>query len=117
MLLCYNIDKIKSTKEGFKMMRVENMVSERSGREVANQFIITDEYKIKFQSYASPIVQIDIKHKIIYVYNNWDYSVTTGKYRNQFMYNEGFIDMANKKGFEYYMNLGAIGDYDIIKVF
>lgn len=99
------------------MMKVRNMTSERSGREVANQFIIEADRKTMFQSYDSPIVQIDRENKVITVYEDWDYSNTTGKYRNQFMDNEGFYDMANKKGFEYYMNLGAIGNYEIKKDF
>lgn len=101
-------------------MRVRNMVSPRSGREVANQFIITDGRKTVFQSYDSTIVEInreDLENKTITVYEDWDYSMTTGKYRNQFMEDEGFLDMADKKGFEHYMNLGKIGDYTIIKAF
>lgn len=98
------------------MLKVKNMRSERSGREVANQFIIYDEtnYITMFQSYDSPIVSIDRKNKVITVYPDWDYSVTTGKYRNQFMDAMGFMDMANKKGFEYYLNLGAIGNYEVV---
>ena len=99
------------------MMKVRNMISDRSGMEVANQFIIYDEtnYIVMFQSYNSPIVSIDRTNKVITVYPDWDYSVTTNKYRNKFMDAMGFMDMANKKGFEYYMNLGAIGGYEIVK--
>lgn len=77
-------------------MKVYNMQSP-NGREVANQFIITEEGRgalgnfIKretFQSYASVIAErivwddrIDIKLDV----NYWDYSTTTGKYRNQFL--------------------------------
>lgn len=98
-------------------MKVRNMVSARSGREVANQFIITDGAITVFQSYDSTIVKIDRKKGRITVYADWDYSRTTGKYRNQFMEDEGFYDMADKKGFEHYMNRGEIGDYTIIKAF
>ena len=41
------------------MMKVENMTSSRSGREVANQFIIRDDTRIVFQSYDSTIAIID----------------------------------------------------------
>lgn len=98
-------------------MRVRNMVSPRSGREVANQFVITDGKRTTFQSYDSTIVEIDRENKTITVHEDWDYSTTTGKYRNQFMEDEYFSDMADKKGFEYYMNLGAIGNYKIVKAF
>lgn len=98
-------------------MKVRNMTSPRTGREVANQFIITDGNKTVFQSYNSTIVEIDNGNKIITIHSAWDYSTTTGKYRNQFMEEYGFYDMNNKKGFEYYINLGAIGDYEIVKAF
>lgn len=97
-------------------MKVKNMRS-NNGNKVANQFIITDEEHntITFQSYDSEIIRIDYHHGIITVFKNYDYSVTTGKYRNKFMKDYGFHDMSNKKSFEYYMNLGAIGNYEIIK--
>lgn len=78
-------------------MKVYNMQSPRGGREVANQFIIWEEGRgangnfIKreyFQSYNSVIAEkitwkdrIDITLDAQY----WDYSTTTGKYRNQFL--------------------------------
>lgn len=99
------------------MLRVRNMLSERSSREVANQFIIESENKVMFQSYDSPIVEIDEKHKTITVYRDWDYSTTTSKYRNQFMNENGFYELSNKKDFEKYMNLGVYDEYDIIKAF
>ena len=98
------------------MMKVKNMTS-GNGKEVTNQFILTDGNKITFQSYNSPIVEIDYDKKIITVFKDWDYSTTTGKYRNKFMSDNGFVDMENKKGFEYYMNLGAIGNFEVIKDF
>ena len=98
-------------------MKVRNMTSERSGREVVNQFIITDGNKTTFQSYDSPIVEIDRTEKIITVYEDWDYSMTTGKYRNQFMSDEGFSPMANKKDFEKYMEEGKIRNFTIVKAF
>lgn len=75
-------------------MRVENMTSSM-GNKVANQFIISHWNYLNlttiFQSYDSVIVKIvdDTsrgKPKEIYLdVNKWDYSVTTGKYRNQFL--------------------------------
>lgn len=77
-------------------MKVENMTSP-NGREVPNQFIITEKgegwngnfiRKEVFQSYKSVIVErivwedrTDIRIDGGY----WDYSTTTGKYRNQFL--------------------------------
>lgn len=97
-------------------MRVQNMRSDK-GNVIANQFIIEDEGKICFQSYNSMIVTIDYKNQTIIVGDDWDYSRTTGKYRNLFMteYTRFGRDMGDKKGFEYYLNLGAIADYTIVK--
>ena len=78
-------------------MKVQNMTSSR-GNKIANQFIITTEgrgalgnftKRTVFQSYDSIIVRRtiwpdnapDIELDKTY----WDYSVTTGKYRNQFL--------------------------------
>lgn len=97
-------------------MRVKNMTS-NNGNKVANQFVIMDgeHNTITFQSYNSEIVRINSHDNTITIFPDYDYSVTTGKYRNKFMRECGFNDMDNKKGFEYYMNLGAIGNYKIIK--
>ena len=68
-------------------MKVENMTSSR-GNTVPNQFIICDGYKIWFQSYSTMIARKDTKPfppTIELDYLHWDYSVTTGKYRNQFL--------------------------------
>lgn len=88
------------------MLKVYNMTSERSGREVANQFTIESDNKIVFQSYSSTVVEIDTAEKTVTVHPHWDYSVTTGKYRNQFMRENGFYNMDNKKDFENAMKEG-----------
>lgn len=77
-------------------MKVSNMTSPRGGT-VPNQFIIREEgrgangnflLKEVFQSYDSIIVE-RIKWEgstdITLDEKYWDYSVTTGKYRNQFL--------------------------------
>ncbi len=70
-------------------MKVRNMTSNRSGREVANQFIIsTDNDGAYFQSYNTVIAHNfidDNGNRQIVLDPNWDYSHTTGKYRNQFL--------------------------------
>ena len=75
-------------------MKVENMISAK-GNKVANQFIITDkQYDEKeggwittetFQSYDSTIAVIFSSGVVLLDENTWDYSVTTGKYRNDFL--------------------------------
>ncbi len=77
-------------------MKVRNMTNGK-GRAIPNQFIITDEgrgalgnftERRVFQSYDSVIVIITVwpdKTRIELDKTYWDYSVTTGKYRNQFL--------------------------------
>lgn len=99
-------------------MKVKNMRS-NNGNTIANQFVIMDmengRNTITFQSYDSTIVCIDYHTETITVFPDYDHSMITGRYRNKFMHDYGFGDMDNKKGFEYYMNLGAIGRYKIVK--
>ena len=67
-------------------MKVENMKSERTGRAVANQFVITDNEHnaVWFQSYTSVIALVN--NGILFLdKDKWDYSRTTAKYRNAFV--------------------------------
>lgn len=74
-------------------MKVSNITS-KSGNKVANQFIITDNdngNKVEiFQSYESIIAKVVYdewggKAEVYLDENYWNYSQTTGKYRNQFL--------------------------------
>ena len=68
--------------------KVDNMTSSR-GNDIPNQFIIMGKGWKLFQSYNSPIALIvDDETGLcgkVYIFRNWDYSVTTGKYRNDFL--------------------------------
>jgi len=81
-------------------MKVQNMKG-KTGRSIPNQFIINeahfqmpeDTYEGQaFQSYQS-IIALKAFHcgntgntyKVFLDINKWDYSTTTGKYRNQFL--------------------------------
>ena len=65
-------------------MNVANMTSNR-GNTIANQFVITDDNGDEFfQSYSSTIVKRS-QDKVYLDAHFWDYSVTTSKYRNQFL--------------------------------
>lgn len=68
-------------------MRVQNMRSPKSGRDVCNQFIIVDDDGSEyFQSYSSIIVKCDNKENKTYLDEfYWNYSRTTSKYRNAFL--------------------------------
>jgi len=78
-------------------MNVENMTN-RQGRAIPNQFIIKDDCNEMsgncieyFQSYKSIICKRDKfragveKRQVTLDADKWDYSKTTGKYRNMFL--------------------------------
>ena len=67
-----------------KKVKVSNMVG-NSGREVVNQFEINTSDGLYFQSYGTIIAFQDKNGKIYLDKNSWDYSTTTGKYRNIFL--------------------------------
>ena len=96
------------------MLHVENLVSARSGREVPNQFRISDSNKVTFQSYDSMIATIDHNTKTILIGEYWDYSVTTAKYRNQFFDREGFRGLASRDGIKNAINEGKYAGYAVI---
>jgi len=66
-----------------KKVSVRNMTS-NSGNDIPNQFIISTPGGTYFRSYSSVIVAIT-GGKVYLDANKWDYSTTTGKYRNQFL--------------------------------
>jgi len=74
------------------MIKVKQLRSSTSGRDIPNQFIIT-EYETGnkkwvrqiFKSYDSIIAWKDDDGFTVLDKNYWDYSRTTGKYRNQFL--------------------------------
>lgn len=76
-------------------MKVRNMTS-ANGKPVANQFIVSTtngtEY---FQSYETVIAVRQGDGRIILDENSWDFSTTTGKYRDQFL-GEKRVDTVRK---------------------
>ena len=64
-------------------MKITNLTSNK-GKKIANQFIIQSDTATYFQSYESIIVKIE-NGQIFLDSHFWDYSKTTGKYRNQFL--------------------------------
>ena len=65
-------------------LKVKNMMS-NNGNFVPNQFEISTSEGRYFQSYDSIIVFINNNGKVFLDENDWDYSRTTGKYRNIFL--------------------------------
>jgi hypothetical protein len=85
-------------------MKVRNMTG-RSGQPVKNQFIIEDAKSTTFQSYDSIIAMKSGGRTYLDKYR-WDYSTTTGKYRNQFLgMNKKQIEQAIKDGAIYLVDL------------
>ena len=77
-------------------MKTIQMTSNSSGRPVANQFELFDGLGNRFfQSYRSMIAKISNTGKVFLDKNYWDYSATTGKYRNQFL-NEKIAETRKK---------------------
>ena len=78
-------------------MKVENITSS-NGNKIANQFVITDVYGNKyFQSYNS-IIAVKYTSGIFFIgldQKYWNYSNTTGKYRNIFL-NETITETKKK---------------------
>lgn len=72
-------------------MKVTQMTSPRTGKPVANQFIVIDNFNNKyFQSYKSIIVKKvkmgeSLGYRIELDRDTWNYSKTTSKYRNEFL--------------------------------
>ena len=66
-------------------MKVENMKSVKTGKAVANQFLIRDRGCIWYQSYKSIIGIVTPDNMLLLDKDKWDYSRTTAKYRNAFV--------------------------------
>ena len=69
-----------------KQMKISQMTG-RTGKPVANQFILRCDNSgwTYFQSYQTMIAKVGDCGAIYLDKNYWDYSTTTGKYRNQFL--------------------------------
>ena len=78
-------------------VKVSNMVSPKTGVEVANQFVIEGDGVKTFQSYNSTIAVIDWNEHTVKIGEDWNYSMTTSKYRNSFFDNNYFSDMKDTK--------------------
>lgn len=76
-------------------VKVYNMNSLRSDRPVPNQFIIDTDDGTYFQSYKSVIAYKSNDGKIYLDESRWNWSRTTGKYRNEFL--EEGIEETRKK--------------------
>lgn len=102
------MEEIEKTKNIIgEIPEVENMQSDK-GNDIANQFIIKGNDWTLFQSYNSPIALL--KDGKVYIFRNWDYSVTTGKYRNAFLMETKKETLEKLKSGEY-----IAVDFEIVK--
>ena len=85
---------ITNLKTGNMKVKVYNMESP-NGNKVANQFELYTDKGRYFQSYRSIIAFKDNKGQVFLDDYYWDYSRTTGKYRNIFL-NEGIVETRKK---------------------
>ena len=69
------------------MLYVKNLVSERSGCAVANQFVIETGKEYYFQSYSSLVVKVKFSEHSwrLALGPDWDYSRTTMKHLHAFL--------------------------------
>ena len=81
-----------------KVVRVDNMTG-NSGNSIPNQFEIQGDNFRLFQSYRSPIAMF-YKGKT-FIFRDWDYSNTTGKYRNMFLNEDKKTTLSKLKSGEY----------------
>ena len=84
------------------MLNVKNFTSERTGKAIPNQFIITDEKgTTTFKSYNSIIAEqrgaAGGYDDVIIFGKDYNYSTTTSKYLNRFLEMLGYKEIANKQ--------------------
>jgi hypothetical protein len=77
------MDTVIANQVKLPVVRVNNIISKRSGRRIANQFEIVTDDGTYFQSYNTLIVAIVAGRT--YLDPDWDYSRTTSRYRAIFL--------------------------------
>ena len=83
------------------IMKAKNMRN-RSGNAIPNQLIIENDNGDRlFQSYNHIIAKIDVNGNTFLDMNFWDYSNTTGKYRNVFLNENNQMTKRKIKSGEY----------------
>lgn len=109
MLEVYNKDRTKQKakvitddRKDKTMLNVKNFTSERTGKAIPNQFIITDgKGTTTFKSYNSIIAEqrgvAGGYDDVIIFGKDYNYSTTTSKYLNRFLEMLGYKEIANSK--------------------
>ena len=110
MLEAYNKDRTKQKAQVIKqmigrtktMLDVKNFTSERTGKAIPNQLIITDgKGTTTFKSYDSIIVEQRGAgggyDDVVIFGKDYNYSTTTSKYLNKFLEMIGYKEIANSR--------------------
>lgn len=100
-------------------MAIYNLIN-NNGRAVANQFVITNDNEISFQSYDSLVCQIRNKggmgfDKVVVFGRDWDYSRTTMKHLCKFL-DDNNISLHNSAEIRKAIDKGYIPNYEDIAV-
>ena len=90
------MDELNKIMNGISTVR---SMESSNGNDVSNQFTISGDGWELFQSYRSRIALI--WRGQVYLFKDWDYSRTTGKYRNQFLGEGKAETLAKLKSGEY----------------
>ena len=90
-------------------MKVEN-ITNKQGKKVANQFIITDGNKVAFQSYDSLICEIE--NNAITFTQKYNFSSTTSKHRNSFLSDFLMCDIKTAD-VEKMIKCGSFNNYEV----
>ncbi len=85
-----------SSIERVKIHQMESTRWNSGGRKVPNQFVISTDEGEYFQSYDSIIVFRSNDGSTYLDEKTWDYSTTTGKYRNEYLGDDGIVDTRKK---------------------
>ena len=76
-------EKINNSKQEINTI-LNNMVTVKNYEGALNQFLIIGDGYTLFQSYSSPIALVTVDGQV-YIFENWNASKTTAKYRNLFL--------------------------------
>lgn len=79
-----------------------------------HQYVINTHNTVTFQSYDSTICIIDHEESKITFGADWDYSITTAKYRNEFLRQQGLPALANAVAIRKAINEGHFLHFTVI---
>ena len=79
-----------------------------------HQYVINTHDTVAFQSYDSTICIIDQEASKITFGADWDYSLTTSKYRNEFLKQQGLPALANTVAIRKAIDEGHFLHFEVI---